>query len=66
MKTFYEEDLQTKMFFDDNINIDLCKTLGDFYIEKSQFYSLDKLIRFKNSQLLYVHGEFGSFQNYTK
>lgn len=65
MKTFYEEDLQTKYFFED-VKINLCDVLGKFYVIKSEYYSLDKLIRFKNSQLLYSHGELESFQNYTK
>lgn len=68
IKTFYEEDLQTSHFFNSDTRgkIDLCETLGRFYKIKSEYYSLTQYVRFKNSQMLYCHGDMETFQNYTK
>lgn len=67
IKTFYDVDLQTTHFFNNQSNsIDLCEELGTFYDARSTVMVLPRCIRFKSSQLLYCHGEMENYRNYSK
>lgn len=67
IKTFYDADLDTTNFFENQANnLDLCDVLGRFRETRSGILTpMPKCIRFKESQLLYCHGE-ENYRNFSK